>query len=63
MGMKPKYIIFIGNGYAGYYKGSSTWKPVPKEDADHFSHKKANRMEGKLRKLGYKGATLELAKD
>ncbi len=58
-GVKPLYRIFMGQQHPGYYKGSSHWQPVPKEQADQLTHKVANDTQNYLRRLGYKGASIE----
>jgi hypothetical protein len=58
--MKPLYRIFMGRNFPGYYKASSHYVPVDKDNAERLTHKEANLMEGKLRRLGYKGAVMEL---
>lgn len=58
-GQKPLYRIYMGRDHDGYYKGSSHWQPVSKADADKLTHKEANKLEGQLRRLGYKGASMQ----
>jgi hypothetical protein len=60
-GTKPLYRIAMGKDYPQlYFKANSSWKPVPASDADQLTHKQANAIEGKLRRLGYKGASMEI---
>jgi hypothetical protein len=49
----------MGREYFGYYKGSSAWTPVPKEEAELLTHKEANRISNRLHRLVYKGASME----
>lgn len=57
--MKPQYIIWMGRDYPGYYHEKSHWKPVEKDKAQKLSHKEANKISNYLKRLGYKGASME----
>jgi len=57
-GKKPMYVVSMGTN-VGFYKGSSPYQPVPRDEAEQLTHKRANVIEGKLRRLGYKGASME----
>lgn len=60
-GEKPMYVIYMGKEYDGYYKGNSPYRPVSREKAEKLTHKEANKIQGKLRRLGYKQSLMELA--
>jgi hypothetical protein len=69
-GQKPKYVIFcpqsqrpseFGPSPSGYYSAPNPYRLQPRENASLLTHKEANVIEGKLRRLGYKGATMQPA--
>ncbi len=59
-GKKPVYHVFLGKENGGFY-GEKPYESVPKEQAKPLTHKEAILIEGRLRRIGYKGAVAVLA--
>lgn len=56
-GNKPLYRIAITDGArTGYYRGESRWQIVGSDEAELLTHKEAERIRGKLKRLGYQPA-------
>jgi len=59
-GPKPRYIINTGSQLPGWFSDKTPDSPVTNPGlATQFFHKEACAAEGRLRRIGFKGATIE----
>lgn len=54
---QAKYVLLLEG--STYYNREISWGGCDRDKATHLTHKDANTLQGKFKRLGYKGASVE----